>query len=145
MNHFKYFLLLVSFSILLISCGKDASKNKKETTSTAAKHYYCSNEACEGTDSQVAGNCPKCSIPYTHNQAFHNSEFLQNGPLKIESNTPLPNSNTTNMQNRPAEPAQNDLGVWHYTCVNACVGGSGSPINCVSCGTLLEHNTIYHN
>ena len=146
MNYYKYILVLL-FSGLLISCGNDASKNKKENAKEAIKHYYCSNDTCEGTDSQIAGNCPKCNVPYTHNQAFHNSEFLKNGPLKIQSNTPLPNSNTNlnTTTNTPAEPAQNDLGVWHYTCPKACVGGSGSPTNCATCGELLEHNSIYHN
>lgn len=147
MNYYKYILVLL-FSIALTSCGNDSSKSKKETTKATVKHYYCANTDCEGTDSQVAGNCPKCNTPYMHNQAFHNSEFLKNGPLKIQSNTPLPNSTTTTNTttiNRPAEPAQNDLGIWHYTCPKACPGGAGSPTNCVSCGTLLAHNSIYHN
>jgi len=26
---------------------------------------------------------------------------------------------------KPAEPAQNAAGVWHYTCPNGCAGGGG--------------------
>lgn len=43
------------------------------------------------------------------------------------------------------EPAQNSLGVWHYTCPNGHSGGSGSATACGDCGTTLVHNTIYHD
>lgn len=43
-----------------------------------------------------------------------------------------------------AEPAQNAQGLWHYTCIKGCEGGSGAAINCVTCGTPLAHNTAYH-
>lgn len=34
-------------------------------------HYICS-AGCKGGHSENAGNCPKCSKPLAHNQAFHN-------------------------------------------------------------------------
>jgi hypothetical protein len=43
------------------------------------------------------------------------------------------------------EPAQNERGVWHYTCSKGCAGGSGSAVNCDNCGGLLAHNTTYHD
>ena len=43
------------------------------------------------------------------------------------------------------EPAQNSLGVWHYTCPNGHNGGSGSATACSDCGTTLVHNTTYHD
>lgn len=43
------------------------------------------------------------------------------------------------------EPAQNSIGVWHYTCPSGHSGGSGSATACTECGTTLVHNTIYHD
>lgn len=43
------------------------------------------------------------------------------------------------------EPAQNALGVWHYTCPNGHAGGAGSASACSECGTTLVHNTAYHD
>lgn len=43
------------------------------------------------------------------------------------------------------EPAQNSLGVWHYTCPNGHSGGAGSATACGECGTTLVHNTTYHD
>ena len=43
------------------------------------------------------------------------------------------------------EPAQNAVGVWHYTCPSGHSGGSGSATACSECGTTLVHNTIYHD
>lgn len=34
-------------------------------------HYICS-AGCKGGHSENAGNCPRCSKPMAHNQAFHN-------------------------------------------------------------------------
>jgi len=42
------------------------------------------------------------------------------------------------------EPAQNASGVWHYTCIIGCAGGSGSAVKCENCGNNLVHNTTYH-
>ncbi|MFD0798125.1 hypothetical protein ACFQZJ_11695 [Maribacter chungangensis] len=54
-----------------------------------------------------------------------------------------PPSNPTQNIATP-EPAQNAMGVWHYTCAQGCAGGAGSPINCATCGALLAHNQGYH-
>jgi len=43
-----------------------------------------------------------------------------------------------------AEPAQNEIGVWHYTCSKGCPGGAGSASKCENCGGVLAHNTRYH-
>lgn len=43
------------------------------------------------------------------------------------------------------EPAQNEGGVWHYTCSKGCAGGAGSAIKCNNCGGTLGHNTAYHS
>ena len=42
------------------------------------------------------------------------------------------------------EPAQNALGVWHYTCNKGCAGGAGATGTCATCGGPLAHNTAYH-
>lgn len=137
---FLLFSLVFSFS-----CKQEKAKEiiNKNNISSSAKHYICANK-CENSGSDVAGNCPTCKTPYTHNQAFHNGEFLKSGPIKVQSNTPLPNSNT-NTLNNTVEPAQNINGVYHYTCENGCNGGSGTASQCVSCGKILVHNTLYHN
>ncbi|MBT8317011.1 MAG: hypothetical protein HKP59_05255 [Lutibacter sp.] len=137
-------LLLVFLFVLTTSCEEKKQKvqtdNKKEIVKV--KHYICANK-CENSGSDVEGICPTCNTPYLHNQAFHNDEFLKNGPL----NVPKTNlGNTTNpTQNTAPSPAQNALGIFHYTCTNGCPGGSGTAENCVACGTLLAHNTAYHN
>lgn len=144
MPSIKNILVILFISTLSFSCKSDKKEQQKETTNeVAVKHYYCVNN-CEGSGGDEAGNCSVCNTPYTHNQAFHKGEFLQNGPLKIESNTPLPNTTPAPTTNQ-IEPTQNALGVYHYTCTNGCAGGAGSAVNCVSCGTLLEHNSVYHN
>jgi hypothetical protein len=43
------------------------------------------------------------------------------------------------------EPAQNALGVWHYTCRIGCPGGAGKADKCKTCGNILVHNTTYHD
>jgi hypothetical protein len=141
-------LILLSLSIFLFFSCKENKPNtlpkNDMSKTTVTKHYICSNK-CENSGGDVAGNCPVCNTPYTHNQAFHNGEFLKNGPIKVQSNTPLPTSTTNNPTTTAIEPAQNANGVYHYTCKNACYGGAGTAINCNSCGELLVHNTAYHN
>jgi len=60
--------------------------------------------------------------------------------------TPATGAATTTNTNPPGtqEPAQNSAGVWHYTCPNGCSGGGGSATACVTCGTTLAHNQVYH-
>ena len=52
---------------------------------------------------------------------------------------------TTTPKVAPKEPAQNALGVWHYTCRLGCPEGSGTATKCTNCGNVLVHNTTYHN
>ena len=42
------------------------------------------------------------------------------------------------------EPPQNASGIWHYTCIKRCAGGSGTAGNCNTCGNTLVHNSAYH-
>lgn len=139
----KLSVLLLLFFAITISCKEKKSEVQpvqKKVTATV-KHYICDNK-CEGSGGETAGNCPTCKTPYTHNLAFHNNDFLKNGPLKVpktDLGTPPPANNNT------ASPAQNALGVYHYTCTNGCSGGAGSAAKCKSCGTDLAHNQAYHN
>lgn len=134
-------LLFLIICIISISCKEE--KPKAETKNkVAVQHYICLNK-CENSGSATEGVCPTCNTPYTHNVAFHNDEFLKNGPLKVpETTTTTTQSNTIAPA---ASPAQNAAGVYHYTCANGCVGGAGSIVNCKSCGNPLEHNQAYHN
>lgn len=134
-------LLLVIILTTTISCKDKKSEIKPVKEKVAGKviHYICDNK-CENSGSDVAGNCPTCSTPYTHNLAFHNDDFLKNGPL----NVPKTNLNNNPATNTAASPAQNAFGVFHYTCNNGCYGGAGSAAKCTSCGTDLVHNQAYH-
>ena len=140
MKTLKIILLLI-FAIT-ISCKKSKpeikQKNKKVTATV--KHYICINK-CENSGGDVAANCPTCNTPYTHNVAFHNDDFLKNGPLKVPETDLNSNTNT----NASTSPAQNALGVFHYTCTNGCYGGAGTVAKCTSCGSDLAHNQAYHN
>jgi hypothetical protein len=141
MKALKLFLLFLI--VATTSCEEkkpEVQKSKKETAKV--QHYICDNK-CENSGGDVAGVCPTCNKPYTHNLAYHNNDFLKNGPL----NVPKTNLGTTTQptQNTNTSPAQNALGVFHYTCPNGCSGGSGSVENCVACGTQLVHNQAYHN
>ncbi len=135
-------LVILCVFLITISCKEEKAKKVSEINATTAKvqHYICDNK-CENSGSDAAGNCPTCNTPYTHNQAFHNSDFLKSGPLKV------PENNQTTNPNTPAapSPAQNSLGVYHYTCANSCNGGSGTASKCNSCGETLIHNSAYHN
>ncbi len=140
MKVFPLFLALIL--LLTISCKDDKPKavqNEKKVTAKLV-HYICDNK-CENSGSENPGNCPTCNKTYTHNLAFHNNDFLKNGPL----NVPKTNLNTTPNTNKSASPAQNASGVYHYTCTNGCNGGAGTAIKCTSCGSDLAHNQAYHN
>lgn len=45
---------------------------------------------------------------------------------------------------KTAEAAQNEKGVWHYTCALGCPGGAGSAVPCKNCKNPLTHNQAYH-
>ena len=126
---------------MTISCQDKKTDNQQKVKKVTAKvkHYICANK-CENSSSDVAGICPTCNTQYTHNQEFHNDKFLKNGPL----NVPKTNLNTKPATNTTPSPAQNSLGVYHYTCPNGCNGGAGTTAKCVSCGSDLVHNQAYH-
>ena len=65
--------------------------------------------------------------------------------LETTTPPPIPNANATPPPPKPAEPAQNAQGVWHYTCTKGCAGGAGSAVPCATCGATLVHNTAYHS
>jgi len=133
-------LLVLLIFVTTISCKEEKPKTNVNSK-VAVKHYICLNK-CENSGSDVQGVCPTCNTPYTHNDAFHNDDFLKNGPLTVPSNT---TTNTVNPSPTAPSPAQNASGVYHYTCANGCPGGAGSASNCKSCGNPLEHNQAYHN
>lgn len=137
MRTLKLFLLLV-FSVI-ISCKEDKPKKNTKKIVKKEKHYICTNK-CENSGANVQAVCPTCKTPYVHNQAFHNDDLFKNGPLKVKSNIPIENQNTT-----APSPAQNTNGVFHYTCNNGCSGGAGSAEKCKACGNELAHNKAYHN
>tara|TARA_R110001583_G_scaffold50850_5_gene158692 strand:+ start:358 stop:789 length:432 start_codon:yes stop_codon:yes gene_type:complete len=141
MKTLKIFVLLIC--AISISCKEDKPKSTVNDTKLTAKvqHYICANK-CENSGGPVAGNCPTCNTPYLHNQAFHNDEFLKNGPLNVPNNTQTTNQNLN--ATTPSSPAQNALGVYHYTCNNGCAGGAGEASNCKTCGNVLTHNQAYH-
>lgn len=143
MKLFKLLLVLLIFATT--SCGEkkpEVQTNKKKVTAKVV-HYICDNK-CENSGSDVAGICPTCNTTYTHNLAYHNDDFLKNGPLKVPK-ADLGTPTTPPAQKTTQSPAQNTQGVYHYTCSNGCNGGSGTAEKCVSCGTLLAHNQAYHN
>ncbi len=138
----SFHLLLILILVITTSCKDKQPEIKpieKKVTATV-QHYICTNK-CENSGGAVEGVCPTCKTPYTHNLAFHNDEFLKNGPLKVESFDLNSNPNTT----KTNSPAQNALGVFHYTCTNGCYGGAGTASKCTTCGTVLAHNQAYHN
>lgn len=141
----KFYIFIFIFGITFISCNdqKQKAPTNKATTSKKVKHYICEDN-CENSGGDVAGNCQVCNKQLLHNVAYHNDEFMKSGPLQIKSNAAQPNSPVTTNKSTPS-PARNASGVYHYTCANGCIGGSGTASNCVACGEALAHNQNYHN
>lgn len=106
-------------------------------------HYTCPNGCEGGAGSAVA--CAKCGTTLAHNTAYHDTpstpSTLPNGNANL---TPVPSPNAAPPAPKPAEPAQNAAGIWHYICPSGCAGGAGSAVACSKCGTTLAHNTAYH-
>ncbi len=142
---FRIIISISLMTIIIASCGekidrpapvlsaeqiaKNQSTFESPTIPSGAvvggvKHYLCPN-GHEGSDAQ--GTCISCGAELTHNQAFHDQ------PAAATGDAP------------GAEPPQNAIGVWHYTCPNGHDGGSGSATACTVCGTTLVHNTVYHD
>ncbi len=136
-------ILILLIFVTSISCKENKPKTNMNSK-VAVKHYICLNK-CENSGSDNEGVCPTCNTPYTHNVAFHNDDFLKNGPLQVPDNSATSTQNNTIATPPAPAPAQNAAGVYHYTCTNGCVGGAGTLVNCKSCGNPLEHNQAYHN
>lgn len=134
-------LILLVFAVSLSSCGEKKNSNSNNITNSSVKHYFCANN-CENSGGEVAGNCPTCNTPYTHNQAWHDKDFLKTGPLNVPKDASINNSQT---QTPTSSPARNAKGVYHYTCTNGCTGGGASATECNVCGNTLVHNTAYHD
>lgn len=103
------------------------------------QHYICPKN-CAGSGGPAQANCPTCGTAYVHNQAFHAQPGAAPEPAAPGSPITMPAPGA----DKPAEPAQNAAGVWHYTCPKGCKGGGGAATPCASCGTALAHNTAYH-
>jgi len=142
----KLFKLLIGIALLsVIACKNEKPKNTEIKKEKTVQHYICQNN-CENSGSEVAGNCPSCKTQYLHNQSFHKDDLLNSGPLKVDNNAAQPAAATQAApQTSQPSPAQNALGVYHYTCSNGCTGGAGTAANCNACGEALAHNTAYHN
>ncbi len=109
-------------------------------------HWTCS-KGCAGGGGG-AGSCATCGGPLAHNAAYHNSSNAASTPTVPGAMPTIPGATTTAVPPptaKPAEPAQNAAGVWHYTCSKGCAGGAGSAVACAGCGGTLAHNASYHN
>jgi len=112
-------------------------------------HYTCTSGCAGGAGSAVA--CATCGNTLVHNQGYHSAGGTPAAaPPPIgataagaAATTGLPTTITPPVQQTP-EPAQNALGVWHYTCTSGCAGGAGSAVACATCGNTLVHNQGYH-
>ena len=161
MKYFKIIALLFSSVIFFYACNNNTKASKQETikplevldsatplntttpnpadiesaqNSGGVWHYTCSKGCPGGAGSAV--NCNTCGGLLAHNSAYHSNTNIT--PM---SNAPFANPSAANPA---AEPSQNNAGVWHYTCGNGCVGGSGAAGACATCGGALAHNTAYH-
>lgn len=137
-------LLLGLLFLTTIACKEEKPKVNLNKASKKVQHYICDNK-CENSGGEMAGNCPTCSKPYTHNVAYHANDLLKSGPIKVESNATQPAGPVVPKTTNTPSPARNALGVYHYTCPNGCNGGAGKADNCKACGETLAHNTAYHN
>jgi ribosomal protein S27E len=162
------FRLLILFSFFIaIGCGGEGTKKTSDDTSSTEStstdintvstdnnaqvtpitppaepaqnaegvwHYTCP-KGCEGGGGSAVP-CSNCGTTLVHNQGYHGATNTSTQPL---------GQNPVQAQPKPAEPAQNANGVWHYTCPNGCSGGGGSASPCSSCGATLAHNQAYHS
>ena len=140
MKLLKFALLLIL--TITISCKEEKKKEIVEDNKlTKVEHYACPDK-CKDGGGATAGTCSVCKKVLIHNQAFHNNDFLKNGPINVPAYDGT--KKTTATPAKPS-PARNAKGVYHYTCLNGCNGGSGTADKCKSCGTDLAHNQAYHN
>ena len=130
---------LLILAVVCFSCKDNKNTKTNVATKSTVKHYICSNN-CENSGGEVQANCPSCNTPYTHNQAWHDKDFLKSGPLNVPLDESIKGANPS-----APSPARNTKGVYHYTCNTGCTGGAASATACSSCGEALAHNTAYHN
>lgn len=113
-------------------------------------HYTCPNGHNGGSGSATA--CSECATTLVHNTTYHDSPAATvnpNAPAMTSTVIPAGSEGINVTPNaipnaKPAEPAQNASGVWHYTCSAGCEGGAGSATACSGCGSTLVHNSGYH-
>lgn len=84
-----------------------------------------------------------CLVLSFYNCKENTKQAKADSPQSVKVN----DSSSTSKAATPAlkEPAQNAAGVWHYTCLIGCPGGSGIAEKCKTCGNILIHNTTYHS
>ncbi len=147
MNHFKIFTILLFGAVIFFSSCKEKAKTPTPKAKTANPlnfeppqnaagvwHFTCSKRCAGG--SGAAGNCTTCGAPLIHNTLYHGN--ANSTPANAPFSTgpfATPPVNTS---------GQNAAGIWHYTCDQGCVGGSGAAGNCATCGNALTHNQAYH-
>ena len=157
MKYFKIITILLFTSVISFYACKDNTTAPKQETSNPTEflnlpsspnvtepipaateapqnasgvwHYTCLKGCAGGAGAAV--NCSTCGSPLAHNTGYHAN--TNNTPFA----TPPPAA-------AAAEPSQNTVGVWHYTCEKGCAGGAGSAGPCATCGSTLAHNTAYH-
>lgn len=114
-------------------------------------HYTCP-KGCKGGGG-AAGPCASCGATLAHNSAYHGNPAANTAqpPVQITNQPPLGSNAAAaagaqlqQQAGKPAEPAQNAKGVWHFTCPNGCEGGGGAVGPCGKCGGTLAHNQAYH-
>lgn len=163
MKNFSILIILLLSSVLsFYSCNNKTKTKKEDNTKPVVKaadsliqatsnakalkepaqnvsgvwHYTCRLGCPDGAG--TATKCKTCGNTLAHNTVYHTNT---NDSSSNMFNQP-PTSPSTTKPN--IEPAQNAAGVWHYTCLKGCVGGSGSAGACTSCNGSLAHNAAYH-
>jgi hypothetical protein len=114
-----------------------AATNEPPQNAAGVWHYTCP-KGCAG-GAGAASPCAQCGTTLVHNQTYHGAGQPAAAP------TTNPTAGTTAAApNTKQEPPQNAKGVWHYTCPKGCAGGSGAASPCSQCGTVMTHNSVYH-
>lgn len=135
----KSSVLVLFLALVAISCADNGSSAATATPAATnpiqnsatpvavggVDHYTCPNGH---PGAAAAGNCAACGVALEHNQAYHDTQAA------VPTTTPT--TATT--------PAQNALGVYHYTCPSGHPG-AGAAGSCASCGLALVHNQAYHD
>lgn len=149
------FVLLLALAATFVACSNSGEQNTTNTNlgpapapidpttvapptvpdqpamnAAGVYHYTCPNGCTGGAGS--AQPCATCGSMLAHNQAYHNT-------------SPAQTFSPTNTPQQQQSPAQNSVGVYHYTCPSGCAGGAGSAQPCGTCGSMLAHNQAYHD